>query len=227
MSLFRRRQGRHALGAPVVAMPAAPPVLRAPVVSPPWESLPYAVTALGDRGLPAVQRDAVQEAPAPMSTAPSPGAEVLFDLASSISGLIASGEAWAEPVLRQPERLGDARPAMTAEVDAAVARPPAALPRPRVSEPVPSVAQQVVPTVGPVPLATLLPAPIPAPVPTPLPDAVLTPATTGMPAIGPAAVTTSGRVCLGFRDGSTAQLDPDSDQAAALEQLAVLLSVRD
>lgn len=35
------------------------------------------------------------------------------------------------------------------------------------------------------------------------------------------------RVQLGFRDGSTASLDPDSDQAAALEQLAILLNLRD
>lgn len=35
------------------------------------------------------------------------------------------------------------------------------------------------------------------------------------------------RVQLGFRDGTTAALDPDSDQALALEELAVLLNLRD
>jgi len=35
------------------------------------------------------------------------------------------------------------------------------------------------------------------------------------------------RVQLGFRDGTTASLDPDSEQAAALEELALLLSLRD
>jgi len=35
------------------------------------------------------------------------------------------------------------------------------------------------------------------------------------------------RVQLGFRDGTTASLDPDSAQAAALEELALLLSLRD
>jgi len=37
----------------------------------------------------------------------------------------------------------------------------------------------------------------------------------------------SGRVQLGFRDGSTASLAPDSEQAAALEELAQLLNRRD
>jgi hypothetical protein len=37
----------------------------------------------------------------------------------------------------------------------------------------------------------------------------------------------SGRVQLGFRDGSTASLAPDSEQAAALEELAELLNWRD
>ena len=35
------------------------------------------------------------------------------------------------------------------------------------------------------------------------------------------------RVSIGFRDGTTAVLDRDSEQAAALEELAALLSLRD
>lgn len=86
----------------------------------------------------------------------------------------------------------------------------------------------------------LTPAPVPAPTAAPtalsdLADAVASErppvhvphqaAPSTVPAPDPVAV--SGRVSLGFRDGSTTQLDPDSEQAAALEELALLLSLRD
>ena len=35
------------------------------------------------------------------------------------------------------------------------------------------------------------------------------------------------RIELGFRDGTTAALDPDCEQALALEELAILLNFRD
>ena len=41
----------------------------------------------------------------------------------------------------------------------------------------------------------------------------------------PGAAQQHGRVQLGFRDGSSTVLDPDSEQAAALEELALLLTL--
>ena len=46
------------------------------------------------------------------------------------------------------------------------------------------------------------------------------------PAAPPAPALPASRVQLGFRDGSTASLDPGSEQAVALEELAGLLTRR-
>lgn len=47
-----------------------------------------------------------------------------------------------------------------------------------------------------------------------------------VPATPPVPLHVTGRVQLGFRDGTTALLDPDSEQAHALEELALMLTVR-
>ena len=63
----------------------------------------------------------------------------------------------------------------------------------------------------------------------PIPTRVAVPAQVSPPVV-PAQVAVAphaSRVNLGFRDGTTAALDPTSEQAAALEELAVLLSLRD
>ncbi len=48
-----------------------------------------------------------------------------------------------------------------------------------------------------------------------------------LPSVVPVPAQAGPRVQLGFRDGTTASLDPDSEQALALAELSELLSARD
>ena len=84
----------------------------------------------------------------------------------------------------------------------------------------PDVTRQVVPAGA----ADDLPADLPLEAPDDLPlDAVDATILVGAP---PLPLQVIARVQLGFRDGTTALLDPDSEQAHALEELALMLTTR-
>ncbi len=117
MGLFRRKQGRHALGAAVTSIPSGPP-------APP-------VDVLARFAVPPAAAPEVAAAPvhAPVATvATLPTAEP--DTASSIAALLASGEAWAAPadVAPTPALLVVPAPAPAAEAPAVAYPPPAAEP---------------------------------------------------------------------------------------------------
>jgi hypothetical protein len=101
---------------------------------------------------------------------------------------------------------------------------------------------------GPLPAATLsvpsFPAPVPVPssaapvqaapappppvqVPVPVPAAAVAPVLPQVSLLPQPAVVPASRVQLGFRDGTSAVLDPSSRQAQALEQLAQSLTRKD
>lgn len=88
-----------------------------------------------------------------------------------------------------------------------------------VARAVPAQAQARTPGPAPAGMASSLPAPSPPPSPPPVVAPVPAPVAVPTPA-GP-------RVELGFRDGSRASLDPSSEQARALEDIAAVLTRKD
>ena len=120
-------------------------------------------------------------------------------LAGSIAALIASGEAWADPGVRPAPYTGS-----------------------HPTDPG-GVAPKSLPTVAAAPVSVASP---PDSVPPARVPAAMAAVRIELPALAPPRpVVSASRVQLGFRDGSTAVLDPD--QAAALEELAGLLTSRD
>lgn len=205
MGLFRRTpKGKHALGAAVTSIPSGPLRVAAP-------------------------RAAAVQPPAP-----PPVVEAEPSVLVSISELIASGEAWAGDLadfhaLHTPA----AEPVPAALVPSApVPLPPVEVAAPTY-EPPPAPVFVAVP-VAPAPLPPVVPA---APVVS-LPSAEEPSARSSLqaaladllPQHEPAASyppPAAPRVQLGFRDGTSASLDPDSEQALALELLAQSLTRRD
>lgn len=215
MGLFRRTpKGKHALGAAVTSIPSGPLRVAAPLMA------------------------AMQPEPVPVVDAAPAEPTVM----TSIAELIASGEAW-ESDLDDFHALHT--PAGEPVSPAASEPPPAQLPAPP-AEPAPLPPVQLAPP----PLHVPPPAPVVAALPVapaPLPPAVVhvPPAAAAeasarssleaalaelLPQQESAAVhmpPTAPRIQLGFRDGTSASLDPDSEQALALELLAQSLTRRD
>lgn len=156
------------------------------------------------------------------------------EVATEIAQLIASGEAWRPPTPAPAVAPVTLVPAPCAELPAAAEAqrdvdqvPQVVLsPAPEPASPAPSVAV-------PVPVAS---GPAAPPVGLPqqsdgtargLLEAALAELTDPQEAAAPAAraeVPTPRRVQLGFRDGTSAELDPASTQALALEELAQSLT---
>ena len=206
MGLFRRTpKGKHALGAAVTSIPSGPLRVAAPLAA------------------------AVQPAPAPAAEPVLTTVEPT--VISSIAELIASGEAWESD-------LDDFHALHTpaAEPIALVSAPPVPAPLPPVQ-----VVTPVVHVPPPAPVVEALPvarAPLPPAPVVHVPPAAEASARSSLEAAlaellpqeqqtaapdAPAAP----RVQLGFRDGTSASLDPDSEQALALELLAQSLTRRD
>ena len=229
MGLFRRTpKGRHALGAAVTSIPSGPLRVAAPLAA------------------------AVQAAPAP---APEPVLVETAEpsVMSSIAELIASGDAWATdledfhalhtPVSEPPELSAPPAPVASAQTAPApvadVPSAPAPLPPVQVAapptyvQPSPAAVQAVPVAPAPLPPVVQVPAPV-APPASQEPSArasleaaladLLPPQESTADAYAPPS---APRVQLGFRDGSSASLDPDSEQALALELLAQSLTRRD
>ncbi|TAL22574.1 MAG: hypothetical protein EPN99_05755 [Frankiales bacterium] len=211
MGLFRRTpKGKHALGAAVTSIPSGP--LR--VAAPPAMAVQ-----------PPAPPPAVRAAPVEPS------------VMASISELLASGEAWASELADVP-----ALPTPAAEPAPVAQVPTVPAPLPPVGVAAPAYESPPAPLVEAVPVA---PAPLPPVVPAPpvvsLPPAVPLPAAEELsaraslqaaladllPQQEPVPVPSVARVQLGFRDGTSASLDPDSEQALALELLAQSLTRRD
>ena len=226
------------------------------VPRPSTEPAPTAASWVARPELDVYGEDSHEPMPQPLSdsepvrlprTEPQPGAEP-GRLVESIAALLASGEAWAateaapavpaQPVAPAPVPTAPAAPQSVAEppvaspVSTLAMLPPVATAEPvAASGPllVPDVPVQPVPARAYDPLTDALPVPLEATGPALLARAVeleldsfaLAGAATSVPS------QPSGRVQLGFRDGSTASLAPDSEQAAALEELAQLLNRRD
>ncbi len=227
---FRRSRGRHALGAAVTGIPSgplaparvAPPVetyaAKAPATAavfvpptPPAEEVRPAVAAPPPavppvRAKPVEVPTTVPAAPTPAAVVPSavvpvhvvPAAAAPPDPRPKTVAAPAVHDAWSGP----PEDLRPARLSRPAEDRAAAGR----VPRPALDRRLNRDASRpealrsghaIVP-------AGVLGLPAPAAVPAPVPAARL-------------------RVELGFTDGSTAALDPASEQARALEDLASVL----
>lgn len=153
---------------------------------------------------------------------------------ASISELITSGEAWASDLedfhaLHRPA----AEPTRVAQV------PPVPAPLPPVEVAAPAYESPPAPVVEAIPVAPLsLPPVVPAPPVVSLPPAEEPSARASLqaaladllpqqeaPAVYPSPA--APRVQLGFRDGTSASLDPGSEQALALELLAKSLTRRD
>jgi len=228
---FRRSRGRHALGAavtgipsgPLAPAPVAPPVetyaAKAPATAavsvtptPPAEEVRPALAAAPPPAVPPVQAKPVEvspvqakpvEVPTTVPAAAPPAAVVPAAVpppapAPRTVAAPAVHDAWSGP----PEDLRPARLSRPAEDRAAAGR----VPRPALDRRLNRGASRpealhsghaIVP-------AGVLGRPAPAAVPAPAPAARL-------------------RVELGFTDGSTAALDPASEQARALEDLASVL----
>ena len=233
MRWFRRSKGRHALGAAVTALPSGP--VAATWSPPPWDARttgapdPSAPAGLAEPAatvpatmvpavmVPAVMVPAVM-VPAPVLPVPvlpvpvlppaSVGAAATVPTSQSV---LASDVPWAETVAAQEspdvavvdprDELFDSIAELIASGEAWAQTPAATLVVPAAVLPVFAVPVQAVP-VQAVPVQA-----VPVHIPAPEPHGT--------------------RVSIGFRDGTTAVLDRDSEQAAALEELAALLSLRD
>lgn len=205
MGLFRRApRGKHALGAAVTSIPSAPLRVAAPLAA------------------------------AMQPQAPPPVVEAESSMMASISELIASGEAWASD-------LEDFHALHTPAAEPAPAAPvptvPAPLPPVEVAapayDPPPAPVFEAVP-VAPAPLPPVVPAPPVVTLPSveePSARASLQAALADLlpqqEAVDTYPSPAAPRVQLGFRDGTSASLDPDSEQALALELLAQSLTRRD
>jgi hypothetical protein len=185
LGLLRRTpKGRHALGAAVTSIPSGPLRVAAPLMA------------------------AMQPPPPPVVEAAPAEPSVM----TSISELIASGEAWASDL----EDFHALHTQVEPVAVAALAPPPLVVP-------------------PPAPEASLdtTPAALPPVVPRPLSarSSLETALAELLPQQEAAAEVVSlpapPRVSLGFRDGTSASLDPGSEQALALELLAQSLTRRD
>lgn len=213
MGWFRRSRGRHALGAPKRV--AAPAVVAAPFVPVPVAAdlsfFPAGSVGVGAEPTPTASLRAehlsehavVREDLGPLRThlaEPAPAVEA-DDLMGSIAALIVSGEAWVDsPVL--PVQ----RPAVPVPAAQAMTFAPAPVARLPVQPVTVEVLSAGHPPVERLPVEHLA---------------------VGHRPVEPEPLAPISRIQLGFRDGTTASLDPDSEQAAALEELALLLSLRD
>ena len=228
MRWFRRSKGRHALGAAVTALPSGP--VAATWSPPPWDARttgapdPSAPAGLAEPAatvpatmVPAVMVPAVM-VPAPVLPVPvlppaSVGAAATVPTSQSV---LASDVPWAETVAAQEspdvavvdprDELFDSIAELIASGEAWAQTPAATLVVPAAVLPVFAVPVQAVP-VQAVPVQAVPVQAVPVHIPAPEPHGT--------------------RVSIGFRDGTTAVLDRDSEQAAALEELAALLSLRD
>ena len=243
MRWFRRSKGRHALGAAVTALPSGP--VAATWSPPPWDARttgapdPSAPAAPAEPAatvpaamvpavmVPAVMVPAVM-VPAPVLPVPVLPVPVLppasVGAAATVptnQSVLASDVPWAETVAAQEspdaavedprDELFDSIAELIASGEAWAQTPAATLVVPAAVLPVFAVPVQAVPVqavpVQAVPVQAVPVQAVPVHIPAPEPHGT--------------------RVSIGFRDGTTAVLDRDSEQAAALEELAALLSLRD
>lgn len=146
-------------------------------------------------------------------------------------------------------RRSRGRHALGAAVTQIPSGPPQAAPRPplAMSEPDdPDSSPAELEAGHPVPEQVAAPEPVEAPRPVPSdplldpldvllaagatwgrsPTPLLEPTLHDAPPLHGAPSSTTGRVQLGFRDGTTASLHPESEQARALEELALMLNTR-
>ena len=233
MRWFRRSKGRHALGAAVTALPSGP--VAATWTPPPWDAR---TTSAPDRSgsadsaepaatVPAGRAPAgrvpVAVVPAPVVPVPVPvvpvpvpvvavpvlppasvGTAVTIPTSRSVP---ASDVRRAETVMAQepPEvAVADSRDELFDSIAALIASGEAWAQTPAATLVVPAA---VLPVAAAVPVQAAPVRAVPVHIPAPEPHGT--------------------RVSIGFRDGTTAVLDRDSEQAAALEELAALLSLRD
>ena len=213
MRWFRRSKGRHALGAAVTALPSGP--VAATWTPPPWDA----------RTTTASEPSAPAGCPEPAATAPVavvpaqvvpvvtvPASMVPRDTVGTVPTVPTSPPGQSVPAAEMPR----------AESVAAHATPPEVAvvdPRDELYDSIAALIAsgeawaQTPATALVVPAAGL---PVVAAVPV-----------QAVPFHNPAPEPHGTRVSIGFRDGTTAVLDQDSEQAAALEELAALLSLRD
>jgi hypothetical protein len=213
MGLFRRTpRGKHALGAAVRGIPSGP------LVAPPGGVAGLALQAVSEPPAPMppapvveATTPVVEPTEPPAAAAPAPAVDD-GDLAASIAVLVASGEAWAaDDATTVPLPPVTAAPRPVPAQRSAVAPQPVARPLPVPPEPVQSPAPNSASSRAALEsaLAELLPPPVAAP------HAGVDAPRLPVP-----------RVQLGFRDGTSTDLAPDSEQSLALQQLARDLTSR-
>ena len=243
MGVFRRRpRGRHALGAPLAAAPdgvlAPLPAVPAPPPAPAPASFPVVsglvgeiaqLIATGEAWAVPVEEvldftvgtgggpdPALRQASSPVAPAPVVPPTPVLPPVPVLSPVAAPAPAPAVLMSPAPVPPPTAAPVVHGPVPAPVVRP---------VPPAPEV------VAAPARVAPATPAPASA-VPAARTDAAVPPAAVVAAAVSYVPVSTvpqqaGHRVELGFRDGSTAALDPDSEQALALAELSQLLTGRD
>ena len=223
MRWFRRSKGRHALGAAVTALPSGP-------VAATWSPPPWAARTTGapDPSAPAGLAEPAATVPAarvvaamvpapvlPVSVLPVPVLPVPVLPPASVcaavtvpmsQSVLASDVPRAVTVAAQEppdEAVVDPRDELFDSIAALIASGEAWAQTPAAAPVVPAA---VLPAFA-MPVQAMPVQAVPVYIPAPEPHGT--------------------RVSIGFRDGTTAVLDRDSEQAAALEELAALLSLRD